>query len=94
MCKNLNIISVLCFRFDSFLSFNLTLGNLIMKKQSRLLIPSVVASLVTLSLNTPTFAESNPCAPKAKAQHQHDMKNPCAGKNPDATKSPYEAKNP
>jgi hypothetical protein len=51
-----------------------------MKKRQKLLTSSVLASLMAISMSTPTFAESNPCAPKAKAQHQRDMKNPCAGK--------------
>lgn len=56
--------------------------------------PMLIASLMTLALSTPSYAERNPCspcAPKAKAQHQHDMKNPCAAKNPCATKNPCEA---
>ncbi|HMV13296.1 MAG TPA: hypothetical protein PKD88_12285 [Nitrosomonas sp.] len=65
-----------------------------MKARQKLLASSIVASLMAISMSAPTFAESNPCAPKAKAQHQHDMKNPCAGKNPCAAKNSCAAKNP
>lgn len=65
-----------------------------MKKRQKLLASSLVAGLMAISMSAPTFAESNPCAPKAKAQPQHDMKNPCAGKNTCSSKNPCVAKNP
>lgn len=68
-----------------------------MQAKQNLLTSSMVASLMAFTLSAPTFAERNPCspcAPKAKMQHQHDKKNPCAGRNPCAAKNPCSTKSP
>jgi len=54
----------------------------------------MVAGLLAISMNASTFAESNPCAPKATVQPQQGTKNPCAAKNPCVAKHPCAAKNP
>lgn len=67
-----------------------------MKKRQNLLTltSSMVAGLLAVSMSAPTFAEGNPCAPKAKAQSQRGTKNPCVGKNPCAARNTCAAGNP